>query len=358
MPREFNVLFLNTPPDGVYSAGSVVSGTLVVEVDEPKSYNAVQVALVGRALVHVRAGEHTSSSKEEYVRMEAVLWSKEQAIDHKLPTGRHSFQFQFQPLPQGIPPSFLGPGRIGYVQYYVEGRISAGFLRHDEIARQEITVTQVVDINVPRLLTRVDMESEGTVCCLFCASAPITMTVHLPRTGFSIGEGIPVRVTLNNRSSRPITLQAELIASTNYQAQGRRNISQNILCGIQSTTPMVPRAVTVWDPRADLLKVPPVPTSMSTPNGIIQVFYLLRVTAVLPWSANIVVDAQLTIGNVPLRQHMEATPSAPPSEQPAFPVVPPQPLQLTAPQPLQPTGGGIGWSVHDAPPPYEAAIKM
>ncbi len=348
MPREFNVLVLNTPPNGVYSAGSVVSGALVVEVDEPKGYNAIQVALVGRAHVSWSEGSSRSTgsgsfAEEEYVNVEAVLWSKEQAIDHKLPTGRHSFQFQFQPLPQGIPPSFMGPGRIGYVQYYVEGRIATGFLRHDEIARQEITVTQVVDINVSRLLTRVDVENEGTVCCLWCTSAPITMTVHLPRTGFCIGEGIPVRVTLNNRSSRPITLQAELIASAIYQAQGRRNISRNILCGIQSTTPMVPRAVTVWDPRADLLKVPPVTTSMSTPNGIIHVFYLLRVTAVLPWSANIVVDAQLTIGNVPLRQHVEATPS----EQTALPSAPPQPLQPST-----------GWGVHDTPPPYAAAIKM
>ncbi len=109
------------------------------------------------------------------------------------------------------------------------------------------------------------------------------MTVHLPRTGFCIGEGIPVRVTLNNRSSRPITVQAELTENANYQAKGRTEISRNVLCGIASTNPMAPRNITVWDPGADLLKVPPVTTSMSRPNGIIHLYrYTLRVTAILP----------------------------------------------------------------------------
>ncbi len=77
-----------------------------------------------------------------------------------------------------------------------------------------------------------------------------------------------------------------------------------MLCGIQSTNPMAPRNVTVWDP--GVLKVPPVTTSMSTPNGIIQIYYLLRVTAVLPWSAIMVINALVTIGNVPLHQHVPA----------------------------------------------------
>ncbi len=246
----------------------------------------------------------TLSSNEEYVSLGAVLWNKQQAVDHKLPAGRHSFQFQFLPFPQMIPPSFLGPEGTGCVRYYVQGRISTGLLKRDMEVQQEIAFAQVLDINVPNVLTPIDMESEGTVGHLCCSSAPITMTVHLPRTGFCIGEGIPVRVTLNNRSSRPITLQAELTENVNYQAQGRNKFSRIMLCGIQSTNPMAPRIVTVWDP--GVLKVPPVTTSMSTPNGIIQIYYLLRVTAVLPWSANMVIDALVTIGNVPLRQHVPA----------------------------------------------------
>ncbi len=256
------------PPNGVYFPGSVVSGALVIEVDEPKSYNGIQIALVGRAVVSWSElqGEVpvTLSSNEEYVSLGAVLWSKQQAVDHKLPAGRHSFQFRFLPFPQRIPPNFMCPEGIGSVRYYVQGRVSTGLLNQDMEVQKEIAFAQALDINV---LTPIDLEREGTVGRLLCTSGPITMTVHLPRTGFCIGESIPVRVTLNNRSSRPITVRAEIVQMIKYQVQGRTMIRQNILC-MASTNPMPARSVTVWNPGAQLPKVPPVTISMTTPNRI------------------------------------------------------------------------------------------
>ncbi len=85
-------IILNMPPNGVYFPGSVVSGALVIEVDEPKSYNGIQIALVGRAVVSWSEMQGkvlvTLSSNEEYVSLGAVLWSKQHAVDHKLPAGR------------------------------------------------------------------------------------------------------------------------------------------------------------------------------------------------------------------------------------------------------------------------------
>ena len=48
MVKEFKIV-LNAPAQGVFSvSGSEVSGTLVVEVDEPKSYKNIQVRPVAR----------------------------------------------------------------------------------------------------------------------------------------------------------------------------------------------------------------------------------------------------------------------------------------------------------------------
>ena len=45
-------LQLNDPPNGVYFTGDTVSGTVTAVNDEPKDYKAIQVRIVGAAIVH------------------------------------------------------------------------------------------------------------------------------------------------------------------------------------------------------------------------------------------------------------------------------------------------------------------
>ena len=122
MVKEFKIV-LNSPAQGVFFPGSEVSGILVVKVDEPKSYENIQVTLVGQADDDDSWSESSGSVKfrstytyadETYVNLRAIVWTKEQVPTQELHAGIHNFPFRFQ-LPARLPPSFQGP--IGWIRY-------------------------------------------------------------------------------------------------------------------------------------------------------------------------------------------------------------------------------------------------
>lgn len=66
-------------------------------------------------------------------------------------------------------------------------------------------VCRDVDLNLnPELAMPCEVEKSKRFCCLFCKSDPILITVRIPRTGFALGEQIPVHVELINDSKRKI----------------------------------------------------------------------------------------------------------------------------------------------------------
>ena len=203
MVKDFKIV-LNAPPQGVFFSGSDVSGILVVQVNEAKSYRSIQIILVGKA--HVSWSDENTcqyTSNETCINLSASVWTKEQVLTQELHAGVHSFPFRFQ-LPTRLPSSFHGSA--GWIRYYVEGRIVTGMLKFDHTVKAPITVVEVVDINASQFQTPLRAEKQKTLCCLMCASAPITLTVELPRHGFCYGEIIPLKVTLENGSSRQLRL--------------------------------------------------------------------------------------------------------------------------------------------------------
>ena len=197
MVEDFKIV-LNAPSQGVFFSGAEVSGIVVVQIDKPKSYEDIQVTLLGRARVSwlVRT---THTCNVLYINLSTIVWRKEQVPTQELHAGIHSFPFQFQ-LPARLPPSFEGSN--GWIWYYVEGRIGRGIVKLRHTVRVPIAVVEVVDINVSHLQTPLHAERQKTLCFLLCASALITLNVELPRRGFCYGDIIPLKVTLENGSSR------------------------------------------------------------------------------------------------------------------------------------------------------------
>ena len=146
--KDFKIV-LNAPPQGVFFSGSEVSGILVVQVDKPKSYDNIEVTLVGQA--HVSWSETSASGQNEiYINLSTTVRSKEQVPTHELHTGVHSFPIQFQ-LPDRFPSSFQGS--IGWVRYYVDGKIGTGKLKFAITVKTPTTVVEVVDIDISQFQT-------------------------------------------------------------------------------------------------------------------------------------------------------------------------------------------------------------
>ena len=365
MVKEFKIV-LNAPAQGVFFPGSEVSGILVVEVDEPKSYKNIQVTLVGQA--HVSWSEssgsgenqttHTYTSNETYINLRVIVWTKEQVPTQELHAGIHNFPFQFQ-LPARLPSSFQGT--IGWIRYYVEGRIGTGMLKFDHTVKVPITVVEVVDINISPLQTPLHAEKQKTLCCLLCASAPITLNVELPRHGFCYGDIIPLKVTLENGSSRRLRLRAQLIPVIVYTAQGHQyRCPQIVVASIITRYKQPIRVPCTGGPWLQLATINPTLRSC----GIISIEYFLRVSAIVPWGLNLAVDMAVTIGNVPLHSTTSAphpvpmmlqsphfSPQSISSVYPTTGVYPPphQPPQFGPPRP----GFPIVRCESDLPPSYE-----
>ena len=311
MVKEFKIV-LNSPAQGVFFPGSEVSGILVVKVDEPKSYENIQVTLVGQADDDDSWSESSGSVKfrstytyadETYVNLRAIVWTKEQVPTQELHAGIHNFPFRFQ-LPARLPPSFQGP--IGWIRYYVEGTIGTGTLKLDHTVKAPITVVEIVDINVSHLQTPLHAEKQKTLalCCFLCTSAPITLNVELCRHGFCYGDIIPLKTTLENGSSRRLRLRAQLLQVIVYKRHnGYYNRLQKVVACIASRQ-LEPRTTTTWNPEELVVPGHIEPTLRSC--GIISIKYFLRVSAIVPWGLNLTVDMAVTIGNVPLHSTTSA----------------------------------------------------
>ena len=118
-------------------------------------------------------------------------------------------------------------------------------------------------------------------------------------TGFCVnGDTVPLRVHVENGSSREITIKASIIQQIYYYAQGNQRSSENtvFLGGLLKIKPG--RTILVKLPNFRLPNVPP--TLLNT--NIIKLDYKLKVWADIPWSIAPTLVFPIVIGNVPFQR--------------------------------------------------------
>ncbi len=338
-------LVVSQPQNQVFFPGSEVSGSLVIEADTPKSYNYIQVVLDGRAYVHwsesIRAGESqrtvSFSETEVFANATVMVWEKSQAPGGVLQPGRYNFPFRFV-LPPRLPPSF--EGGVGYIRYQVQVRIGTGAFDH--VLTHQFAVSEAVDAaNSPTLQHPLQAVTKKTICCLCCASGPITTRAQVERSGFCVGDSIPVTVEIENGSGRRLTVSVNLYQNIVFYAQGRTCVTSKLLAGISGDA--IPAHTTrTWNP-GDSLKIPQTNPSLSPPScSIIRITYVLKVSTIVPGSISVnatIPNIPIVIGNVPSRSRNQAPaslflPDLPP-QPPAAPVfsqpLPPAPIGFAVP---------------------------
>ena len=319
MVKVFEVV-LKRPPAQVFFPGSKVGGDVVVEVNSCKKYHSIEVGLYGFACTRWTegSGEHatTYSSSHTLVDSTSVVWMRDWDVNRHLPTGTHRFPFEFT-LPSHLPPSFSG--KYGQVEYHIQASIDAGIMRPSHSLTAPVHVVEVVNQVSVALRCPAVKRKEKTVWRLHGSPKPITLTAELPQLGYCLGDAIPLTVTVENGSGRPVKVSASLVQHIQYDgvgtygAVGAIEVEQKIV-GARSDS-IQPQEESVWSPR-EIVVPCTVCTTMQSHVDIL-VWYTLKVSVLIPWARKLSTTFKLTIGNVqssePLTPNRTSSPCSVPT---------------------------------------------
>ena len=295
-----------------------IRGTVVSETKKDKKYKSIKAAVRGVANTawykQYSNGEGETRierwrSTKEYAKKSMVLWTNDDAPDNELEKGEYRFPFVL-PLEGTVPSTFSGEhGRIQYEVSAIIDKSKRG--KDDKVITVPVpAVHELLDLNtLPDVREPKTKQEEKTICCLCCASGPISLTARISRTGFFCGKDrIGLKVELENGSSRPVDkVSAEIRKEVHYTAQptdgtggllgGSRHRYETIV--EVASDAVEPGSSLSWSP--DNLLVPKTdPTN--TNCSIISVKYYLKVEADIPLALDAAVTFPLIIGTVPLNE--------------------------------------------------------
>jgi len=344
-PKIFVITLDGNKP--VYFAGSSIEGNVTLELSEPKIMQGISIVLSGLAYVHWAEERHRgtrdngpidetvyySDSETILNRMSILLWGNGKD-SQELAAGRYEFPFKYQlPSNVALPTSF--EGQHGYIRYTLTATISRSW-KHNHTTKRGITINETVDINTHYLTTPLSSSNEKTLCCLCCASGPISLSVITDRGGYCPGESIAISTEAENHSNKSVTtIQASLKQIVVYFARGQSHTTSHIIQRIRGPGIEI-GDISNWS--NELLPIPPTVPSIGSCR-IIKLSYILQVTLALSRSFDLqVILRPVTIGNVPFRgsKSVVNNSSCPPVRHPPAqtyvpPPYPPKPLTTDSP---------------------------
>ena len=358
-PRLFVINLSGGNP--VYFAGSNVEGTVSLELSEPKKTQGITIMLSGKACVHWTEQRTTGSGQDQ--RTETVHYSDTQIIfndvfiqlvgngkdSQELAAGRYEIPFKFQfPSNLALPTSF--ESHTGYIRYSLLARIRRSW-KFDHTTTRAITINEIVDINTAQLTASLSSANEKMLCCLCCASGPISLSVKTDRAGYCPGESIAISTEAENYSSRRINcVRATLKQIVTYYAIGHRRVENKVIQRIEGPG-IEPNASSNWS--NELLPIPPTVPSIASCR-ILNLSYVLIVTLGISRAIDLNVTIPIIVGNVPFRGPGSAAGSTNtyPSSQnlPSAPGAPyPPPAMNPYPPVAPPSAGAVNYSAAHPP---------
>lgn len=143
------------------------------------------------------------TGKERYLNSVTYMFGSANADPVEVPVGVHTYNFE-NLLPEPLPYSV--EGKKGFVRYKVVATLDIPWARDYE-TEKPFTVVRHDDLNIlltPNYREPVEVEEIKTFCCLFCESQPLIMTMRVPKTGFGLGDLIPIHVQMVNKSNNDV----------------------------------------------------------------------------------------------------------------------------------------------------------
>nr|AAH79718.1 MGC81105 protein [Xenopus laevis] len=284
---------------GVYSAGELVEGKVVLELCKELRVSALEVCGRGLATVHWLESRSVGMNTvySDFTSYETYLRRRERLIRDNgtltvLPAGRHEFPFSFQ-LPETLVTSF--EGKHGSVRYWVKAKLHRPWCTVKKV-KKEFTVIEPIDINTPDLLAPQAGSKEKIAHAWYCNLGQVSVTAKIDRKGYTPGEVIPIFAEIDNGTTRAVVPKAAIIQSQAFIARGTMKQKKSVVATLAGDAVPAGKRET-WHGRA--LKIPPLGPSILQCR-IIRVEYALKVYVEIPGSSNLVLELPLVIGTIPL----------------------------------------------------------
>ncbi|KAM8865226.1 arrestin domain-containing protein 3-like [Synchiropus picturatus] len=209
----------------IFTNGDTINGRIIVEVSKETKVQDLMFIASGRAQVYW--SEHYGQYDTRHYWAEEKYYEVKQHILRQLrgdgsdiiSEGRHVFPFTFQIPDRKMPSSFKD--RICKIVHKVKAELHRS-MRFREKAKQHFTFVSGADLDIPGLMDPQYGCKDKTVS-LF-GSGSITMDVHTDKMGYIQGEGIMVKIEINNKSSRSVEPKFVLYRKKSSFAQGHRNV--------------------------------------------------------------------------------------------------------------------------------------
>ncbi|XP_040898458.1 arrestin domain-containing protein 3-like isoform X2 [Toxotes jaculatrix] len=268
--KNFNINYNSLNENNTFSSGDQITGHISFDLTKQTKITSIAMTLTGKASVHWSSGGHGGgrrrrsrrrhfSAKLEFFNLRNVL-IQEQSVTGRaamLQPGTHVYPFMCQ-LPQGNFPSTFH-GVHGKIEYTLTVGISRPWhLSKDFVT--ELTFVKHIDTNQPDLRAPLSGTNQTTLCCLWCASQPITVTASVEKKAF-------VPATLKVR------LQQKQAFYTHNKVN-RRVVMKNL-----ASVSRQPISAHASDVHTEImLTIPPTASHTISNCSILVVDYLIEVT--------------------------------------------------------------------------------
>ncbi|KAK4300992.1 hypothetical protein Pmani_026836 [Petrolisthes manimaculis] len=284
------------PHHPVYVPGQVLKGEVSMVVMNSVTCREIRVNVFGGGYVMWKRGSGkrtiTYISREYFMNLGVKVWQS---------SGIYTYPFTFRfanPLPSSV------EGMHGYVRYEVKAVVDR-VRAFNTTTSLPFTVNSIVDLNSLISVSRkpIRKEADQTTCCLFCTSGPIHLTLEAARTGYVPGEEIVVYGQVANHSNSVIKYsELSLVQQLTYHCKKRSKVELQTLH--REYRPEVrPGGRQDWS--GVKILVPPVPPSYLPWCQIIDIKHYLVLSAKLGLCRNVMLSAEVLIGNVPLPNTLE-----------------------------------------------------
>ncbi|CAG5121475.1 unnamed protein product [Candidula unifasciata] len=297
------------PSQPVFIAGSVVRGTVKLELKDTLKMRGVRITCFGRAHVHwsevenvghrggrqrVETVDHTA--EEEYFQFRTQLWPDEQSSEdanNSLGAGQYTFPFEFQ-LPSDLPPSF--EGAFGYIRYWIKATIDEPW-KFDHHTKRAFSVIPCMDINqYPGIGMPIEYRGELRTGCCCVPSGRYKGSLSTTRKGFVPGSEIGFNSEIENLTGSTCWAEITLKMHITYQAEGKFKQEKKVISSLCKE--QIPRGKNyVWK---DRIQVPPLPPSHLKGCKLIDCKYILQIDF----------EDEIVIGTLPLVTRASARKSA------------------------------------------------
>ena len=196
-----------------------------------------------------------------------------------------------------MPSSFYDEFTGAYISYEIKARAVTGLFRCDYKDSATVYISRLTSIGDAKWTTPLSLVKRKQVGCLCCAAGNVEFVAKLPRTGYCVTnrDRIPLMVNVQNNSTRVIKMRARIFQKISMFTLFSEKVCWKSVAEIYSES-IQPGDSYEWNPTNwSVSRLSPTILGCS----ILQVEYILEVSAVIPKARNLKCNIPLFMGTLP-----------------------------------------------------------